>query len=164
MLPSDGTIVRPDPLAFFFTWTTHASWLPGDRRGWFDRHGEYHAPHAGLSRSAALRLKSGTVILAREQRCVVEEAIVEHCRFRGWIHLASSCRSNHVHAVVAAPNRDPREVLRSLKSRASRCLSQDHGSTRRWWTKGGSRRCVFSVTDLSDVLTYVLECQDKPRS
>ena len=23
-----------DPLAFFLTWTTYGTWLPGDERGW----------------------------------------------------------------------------------------------------------------------------------
>jgi len=24
----------PDPLAYFLTWTTYGTWLPGDERGW----------------------------------------------------------------------------------------------------------------------------------
>ena len=27
-----------DPLAFFLTWSTYGSWLPGDARGWTEYH------------------------------------------------------------------------------------------------------------------------------
>jgi hypothetical protein len=30
----------PEPLAYFFTWSTYGTWLPGDERGWVEyRHG-----------------------------------------------------------------------------------------------------------------------------
>ena len=30
----------PEPLAYFLTWPTYGTWLPGDERGWVEyRHG-----------------------------------------------------------------------------------------------------------------------------
>ena len=30
----------PEPLAYFLTWATYGTWLPGDERGWIEyRHG-----------------------------------------------------------------------------------------------------------------------------
>ena len=30
----------PEPIAFFLTWATYVTWLPGDDRGWIEyRHG-----------------------------------------------------------------------------------------------------------------------------
>ena len=154
---------RMEPLAFFLTWTTYASWLPGDGRGWFTRDGVFHAPRAGLARSVTARLREEPVTLNHSQRHIVVEAIGEHCFFRGWSLFACECRSNHVHVVCSAPERGSTEVLRLLKSHASRCLSQASGVSRQWWTKGGSRRFVFTEDDLSKAVMYVSECQDKPR-
>jgi hypothetical protein len=28
----------PDPLAYFLTWATYGTWLPGDERGWIQYH------------------------------------------------------------------------------------------------------------------------------
>jgi hypothetical protein len=34
-----GLPYRSGPMAFFLTWTTYGSWLPGDDRGWCDARG-----------------------------------------------------------------------------------------------------------------------------
>jgi hypothetical protein len=34
---SAGSIPMADPLAYFLTWTTYGTWLPGDERGWCKR-------------------------------------------------------------------------------------------------------------------------------
>jgi hypothetical protein len=26
---------QADPIAYFLTWTTYGTWLPGDERGWY---------------------------------------------------------------------------------------------------------------------------------
>jgi hypothetical protein len=43
-----GTIPRDDPLAFFLTWTTYGSWLPGDASGLGGETGSL--PRAGRTR------------------------------------------------------------------------------------------------------------------
>ena len=153
-----------NPLAFFLTWTTYASWLPGDDRGWVRRGGVFHSPRASLARHVTDRLLSEPVRLNHPQRRVVADVIEEHCRFRGWSHLSTACRSNHVHVIISAPQICPRDVLRSLKARVSRRLSEEFSPKKRWWTKGGSRRLIFTEADLADLLTYVNECQDTPKA
>ena len=44
-----------DPLAFFITWTTYGTWLPGDDRGWVKWH-QGHQPRDKRLRRAAEKL------------------------------------------------------------------------------------------------------------
>jgi REP element-mobilizing transposase RayT len=159
-----GSVIRPDPVAFFVTWTTYASWLPGDQRGWHARPGVYRRAHFGLARTMAERLRHAPIVLSLEQRGVVERAISEHCAFRGWHLLALSCRTNHVHVVVSAVDRSAEIISGDLKSRTSRQLSEFTGTKRRWWTKGSCVRQIYTSEELERVVAYVLECQDKPRT
>ena len=158
-----GTIYRPEPLAFFLTWTTYGSWMPGDARGWADNRGVIRAPNARLARVATGVMRGPSVVLTFAQRDIVERAIHEHCDFRGWTLHAATCRTTHVHAVVSAAERTPDGVLGSMKARCSRQLSHRAKGPRTWWTRGGSMRHVYDMRALENVVTYVVECQDKPR-
>ena len=164
MPAESGSIRRPEPLAFFLNWTTYGSWLPGDSRGWVDDRGSTRPANAHLRRLAFAAMRDPPVALTPPQRDVVERAIDEQCRFRGWMLHAATCRTAHVHAVVSAAARQPGDVLRCLKSWCSRRLSQGTERTRTWWTRGGSTRWLFETLAVQDVVAYVLECQDKPRA
>ena len=158
-----GSVVRCDASAFFITWSTYGSWLPGDARGWVDDRGAIRAPNPQLMRRAAASMKHPLVTLSAPDRVIVEQAIREQCRFRGWHLLAANCRSSHVHVVVAAPDRQADEVLRCLKAWCSRTLA-DRGTRRSsWWTRGGSIRRLFKTRNVENVVAYVMECQDEPR-
>jgi hypothetical protein len=158
-----GSIRRPDPLAFFLTWTTYGSWLPGDGRGWVDDRGEIRAPNSRLAHSAAGLLRSPPVTLTPVERETVVRAIHAQCRHRGWILHVADCRTAHVHAVVSAADRAPETVLQHLKAWCSRQLSRAAQEPRTWWTKGGSVRRVYDMRGLESVVAYVAECQEKPR-
>jgi REP element-mobilizing transposase RayT len=155
-----GSVVRPDPLAFFLTWTAYGSWLPGDARGWVDDRGAIREPNERLARSARRLLQNPVVVLDGSCRRLVEQVIREHCGFRNWTVHAVNCRTTHVHVVVSA-EQSPEAVLRSLKGRCSRKLSEAKGVTERWWTKGGSVRRLFDTRALETVVVYVVECQDR---
>jgi hypothetical protein len=40
MTKEAGQIPMDEPLAYFLTWTTYGSWLPGDERGWVEKPGQ----------------------------------------------------------------------------------------------------------------------------
>jgi REP element-mobilizing transposase RayT len=103
-------------------------------------------------------------VLTIRQRQMVEQAIREQCRYRGWVLHALGCRTTHVHAVVSAAGRSPNEVLRAIKAWCSRQLSDGDGGRNRWWTKGGSMRRLYDTAGIANVVTYVVECQDQPRA
>ena len=87
-------------IAFFSTWTTYGTWLPGDPRGWYQRGRGLQEPDALRQFEAALRMTESAVTLDSDQRRLVEKTIADHCAIRSWDLHAVNCRSNHVHVVV----------------------------------------------------------------
>jgi len=162
------SIAQPEPLAYFLTWTTYGSWLPGDERGWVDGKGCMHVAEPARLASARRCMKETAVRLDGPQRIAVEQAIANHCAVRGWHLHAVQCRTQHVHVVVTAVMASPGEVLRQLKAWSTRALGHVVGggrvnpARRRWWTERGSRRQVFGESDLASVVAYVTERQGVP--
>ena len=165
MRPAPGETLRPTPTAFFLTWTTYGTWLPGDSRGWVDRRGAIHAPDKSLRNQ--VRLASPPIALTHHQRDAVVRCIAEHCGHRRWILHAVQCRTAHVHVVVTSTDTNPKAMAREFKAWCSRGLNRtvQHSEERRsrWWSQGGSARFVFGERSLEAVITYVRDCQDKPR-
>lgn len=156
----------PDPLAFFLTWTTYGTWLPGDERGWVKQGAGFQRPDPERKFQAELCMTEEACILAPDQRRVVEETIAEHCRIRGWKLHAVNCRTMHVHVVVTA-DRDPEVVRDQFKAwctRKLKALQQSHSSfkqrlRRKWWTERGSERYLNDEESLEAAIHYVLEAQ-----
>ena len=70
----------PEPLAYFLTWPTNGTWLPGDERGWVEyRHG-WQLPDPARKREAQARLTEDACLLDQDQRRLVELTIADHCR------------------------------------------------------------------------------------
>ncbi|MBI2805935.1 MAG: transposase [Planctomycetes bacterium] len=120
----------PEPLAYFLTWSSYGTWLPGDDRGWVEyRHG-WRPPDPVRKLEAAGRMTEDACLLDHEQRQLVERQIAETCRFRGWELHAVNCRSNHVHVVVTA-DKDPKAVRNDLKAWCTRRLKELETARRR---------------------------------
>ena len=99
-----------DPIAFFLTWVTYGTWLPGDDRGWVEYQHGWQLPSCDLEADCEARKNEDAVRLTPDQRNRVEEQIVETCQHRGWHLHAANCRSNHVHAVVSAKETPPKKI------------------------------------------------------
>ena len=55
----------PEPLAYFLTWPTYGTWLPGDERGWVEyRHG-WQLPDPARKREAQARLTEDASLRTR---------------------------------------------------------------------------------------------------
>ena len=157
----------PEPLAYFITWTTYGTWLPGDERGWVKRGAGLRLPDPIIKSSAASRMIEDVCVLDSEQRALVEKTISDHCTIRGWRLHAVSCRSNHVHVVVTA-ERKPEDVRDQFKAWCTRKLKElwrTRGSSEpvreKWWTEKGSCRYIGDEDSLEAVALYVLEAQDR---
>lgn len=155
-----------EPIAYFITFRTHGSWLHGDERGSVNRHHnkfgtpkirpepKWHSINTG-------RLKSKPVVLDARQRASVKKAIRETCKIRGWTLLAINVRTNHVHAVVAAPNRAPGTVLNALKANATRLMRE----RKTWlldtspWVDKGSTRYLWNEKSVIRAVNYVVHGQ-----
>jgi REP element-mobilizing transposase RayT len=161
-------VFRLEPLAFFLTWTTYGTWLPGDSRGWTDGAGSMHTATPRLARAAQRAMNGPAIGLSVSQRQRVEQAIIEHAAVRGWTLHAVQCRTAHVHVVVTATGVAPETILAQFKAWSTRALNamrdmQSKSHRERVWTRGGSMRRINDDEGLAAVVMYVVECQDGGR-
>ena len=166
-MPTDVGFVRDSgPIAYFLTWTTHGSWLPGDARGWTKRTGTFCLPNEPLLIAASRTMTTSPVTLSMAQRRAVHHAIHVTCGHREWTLHACQCRTQHVHVVVSARNISPKLILAQLKAWTTRrlmAISCTRSAHRRLWTRGGSARLIYGESALARVIEYVAEAQDRPR-
>jgi REP element-mobilizing transposase RayT len=155
----------PEPLAYFITFRTFGTWLPGDARGYVDRdHRARDSPFAerdaGVEQRARTTMRAGAFVLERAMRAAVDASVRETCMARGWTMLALNVRTNHVHVVVAAGH-SPERVMTDLKAWATRRLVAD-GLIRRGrpvWSRHGSTRWLWDERDVTAACAYVEEAQ-----
>ncbi len=151
-----------DPLAYFLTWTTYGTWLPGDDRGWSRKDAPGAMASSPLFREAAeARMKEAAFTLSTAQREIVELTIRKHCDIRNWRLHAVNVRSNHVHVVVTAAGYRSQTVRDQFKAWSSRRLKEAGVTRDNFWTEGCSRRRVNSEEDLEAAVVYVLDAQDR---
>ena len=159
------------PLAYFLTWTCYGTWLHGDERGSVDRQHNvpgtaYLPPQPRRRQIESQRLTQAPVTLGPPARSVVEQAVRDHCRHRGWTLLAVNVRSNHVHVVVTcAPDVLPERALLEFKAWSTRRL-RGAGHIRAdapVWTRHGSTRWINDSTSLNAAVAYVTEGQSGER-
>ncbi len=149
------------PLAYFITWTTYGTWLPGDRRGWVKLDSiAIELPDAQREAKARSLMREEAVWLNEAQRSIVASTIRVHCQLRGWQLHALNVRTNHVH-LVATAEALPETVMSQCKAWCSRRLNEEsNGAGRqRWWTQYGSTRYVKDEVGLAAVIEYVLHGQ-----
>lgn len=162
-----GRITMGEPLAYFLTWTTYGTWLPGDERGWVDGTGRRREPDESLKKTASDSMAEPSFTLDLPQRSLVLRTIVAHARIREWELHALACRSNHVHVVLSAKGRPPDEVMSQFKAWCTRRLreaerrSGPDSRRTRWWTEGGSGRYMNRRSELDAVIAYVRGTQDR---
>ncbi len=159
---SDQPFNTDEPIAFFITWTTYGTWLPGDDRGWRRRgDGERKPPNQPFMEMARADMKETPFFLSPADRVVVENTIARHCDIRSWILHTVRARSNHVHVVVTAPDYDPETVRDQFKAWCTRHLHASNSGRKRFWTEGASCRCINRVEDLESAIVYVKDAQDR---
>lgn len=151
-----------EPLAYFLTWTTYGTWLPGDNRGWAQRPGQLRMPDPAREARARERMVEDEFRLTDETRSRVETAIRRHAEYRSWGLHALAVRSNHVHCVVTALMHTPEQVMTQFKAWSTRSLQAFYPERRHFWTKRGSTRKLFTEESLLAAIRYVNECQGDP--
>jgi REP element-mobilizing transposase RayT len=154
------------PLAYFLTFRTYGTWLPGDPRGstprWRKDPGTpLLRPHEGLRRAAEQQLVNAPVILDPRQRRVVHHTIVQVCDFRRWHLLVVNVRTNHVHVVLSGPG-EPEPMMNALKSWSTRHLREQQlvPSGDRVWSRHGSTRYLWRTDAVAAACAYV-QCQSR---
>ncbi len=157
-------------LAYFLTWTTYGTWLPGDERGWTKWHGGPQLPSEPLRQYSTAKMVESAITLDPPQRELVDATIRRHCEIRQWSLHALNVRTNHVHVVVTANDYSPETVVEQFKAWCTRQLKASLASgnnsvkvRQHWWTEGSSRRTIKRESDVATAIEYVLEAQDRPR-
>lgn len=150
------------PIAYFLTWATYGTWLPGDERGWHEYRRGWKPPDPIRKLEAEAKMTAGACILSPAQRAAVEAQVAETCAHRGWQLHAVNCRSNHVHVVVTASDTSAEKTRAVLKAYTTRRLRREFDASReKWWGERGSIGHVYDEETLECVITYVREAQDR---
>ncbi len=94
------------PMAYFITWTTYGTWLPGDERGWLEKGSPVIQPPDPVLRAAAqAAMTQERVVLTQAQRDLVDQVIAKHCQVRfvpsSRPGVADDCRSSPASRVMA---------------------------------------------------------------
>ena len=153
--------MQGDPIAYFLTWVTYGTWLPGDERGWVEYRRGWQWPDPIRELEAKARMTEDACMLTLQQRRAVEVQIAETCVHRGWTLHTVNCRSNHVHAVVTAPGVHPKKIRSDLKGWATRTLKATFdGARENWWAERGSTRYLNGEEDLEAAILYVRDGQE----
>jgi REP element-mobilizing transposase RayT len=147
-------------IAYFSTWTTYGTWLPGDQRGWFERSRGLQSPDPFRELESMLRMTEAAIVLDAEQRRIVEQTIADHCQIRKWTLHCMNCRTNHVHVLTTAVDRQPKEPREQFKAWCTRRL-KDHDRMKRahWWTERGWDEYIDDENSLVEVMSYIMERQ-----
>ena len=156
---------------WLLTWTTYASWLPGDARGFVSKVREaggpvihnvvgtpYDANMLSLGRYAAKQARRRPIYLKQPHAAALLDQWRKLEGHRDWRLSAAAVMRNHVHVVVGVfGDPDPADLLRDFKSYGSRILNQRWGRPEggRWWTASGSRRRLVDEQALAAAIAYV---------
>src|SRR5437870_324294 len=90
------------PIAFFLTWSTYGTWLPGDARGWTEYQHGFRLPDPVLELECAARMTEDACWLKPHHREQIHQQVAETCVYKRWLLHAVNCRTNHVHVVLSA--------------------------------------------------------------
>ncbi len=156
------------PLAYLISFRAYGTWLHGDQRGSADRHHNRFGtpripPNESWRKYNQSLLAQAPVKLKSRARALIEEAIRETCEIRKWEFWVMNVRTNHVHTVVSAGCK-PDRVLAAFKANATRKMREAGlwRSRRSPWAEKGSKRYLWTESDLINAIVYVQYDQGEP--
>jgi REP element-mobilizing transposase RayT len=140
-------------IAYMLTWTTYGTWLQGDRRGWV-KNGEIYHLNSVLENTNRQQMRAKTVTLAKEQKTVVTQAIIDEAKELGQKIFALAVCNNHVHIVLQNINLPIGRVVSHYKH-AARLALQEQGFEGKLWTRGFDKRYCMNSKELDTKIDYV---------
>ena len=162
---ADAPAPAPIPLAYFLTFSCYGTHLHGDERGSVDRRQNasgtpYVPPDSHLHRAELERMDQPSYHLDAPRAETVLAAIRSTAEYRHWNLIAAHVRSTHVHVLIQSLE-TPERVMTDLKAYASRALTSAgfECSDRKRWTRHGSTRYLWKVSDIEGTMQYVIELQ-----
>ena len=140
-------------IGFMATWTTYRTWLQGDKRGYV-KNGITLGTNAQLEKSNEQLLKHEKMIIPKNLRKTVENAILKEAERIGQKVYAIVVCSNHVHVVAESTNERCGYSIGRLKRAATKAL-REYGFIDNVWTKGYDKRYCYSQDELETRIKYV---------
>jgi len=148
------------------TFGTHNSWLPGDPRGFRDRHHKLHSsgdhrnpPPAGeyaKLNEHARQISGRPVLLEQAHRQIVLRSIYEKLHQLDHRCVVAACCAMHVHVLVELPDDLPeiKKITGKLKRSASTAIRDQMPG--RIWARGGNYEPVKNKAHQRAVYQYIL--------
>jgi len=136
------------------TWTTYGTWLQGDERGYV-KDGKVLEGNKNLQMANRMAQKEATVRLAKANRQIVRDAILEESERLGQKIYSVAVCSEHVHVVAECVGEKVGKVAGRYKKAATSAL-RNAGLTGRIWTKGYDKRFCFDEKSLKSRIDYVM--------
>jgi REP element-mobilizing transposase RayT len=153
------------PIAYLLTFRTFGTWLHGNRKGAVQRSRDPRwrivpvPPNVPLNKSMLSELKQPQVVLDKQQRTFVTEAIEEVCKHRKYGLHALNVRTNHTHAVISKALK-PEKIVNDLKAYLTRRLRAENATPEdKVWSRGASTRYLWKPAHLDAAIEYVLYSQ-----
>jgi len=91
------------------------------------------------------------------------KAILQVCKFHGWFAHAVHVRSSHVHVVVSGETR-PEKMMVNFKAYATRAIrkcNNEQTTIKKYWTRHGSTKYIWTKESLASTMRYVRDEQGK---
>lgn len=157
---------RSIALGYLITFRCYGTWLHGDERGSVARRRSNIVgnpkikPNKTLRQMDTNRLVAKPMYLGVVERRIVEGAIREVCRARGYTLIAINVRTNHVHVVVSNCGR-PERMMNSFKAYSTRALRAANliGKETKVWPRHGSTRYLWTDEHIEKAVEYVVNGQ-----
>jgi hypothetical protein len=140
-------------LGYMITWTTYATWLQGDERGYV-KDGLIHPGNKGLMQANKQLQLQGIVQLSRVEQQIVRKAIIRGAELHGQRIYALSVQSNHIHIVAKYISQPICDVVAYYK-KAARLALKAIGRRGKLWTRGYDKRFCFDEETLNKRIEYV---------
>ena len=140
-------------VGFMATWTTYGTWLQGDRRGYV-KNGVTLGANAQLEKSNEELLKHDKIMIPKNLRKTIENAIIEEAKKIGQKVSAIGVCSNHVHIVVEGTDYRCGYSVGRFKRAATKAL-REYGFVNKVRTKGYDKRYCYSQDELETRIKYV---------
>jgi hypothetical protein len=156
---------------WLITWTTYASWLPGDPRGYRTFRGRFYVPppkrfaregeriyepekHAAQFRMAQAAARD-EVSFTEEHKQIAFQAILDEIAELQTISAALSVGSQHAHWVAMFEERRIRATVGRIKAKATSRLNKCGFTGHRPWTKGCDMKSKPTCRALESAIEYV---------
>ena len=156
------------PKAYLITFRCYGTWLHGDQRGSVDRRfyncfgAPKLAPNAETVERKRSLMKHPPYLLGVNERGIVEAAIREVCKIRGYGLFGIHVRTNHAHTVVGNGGK-PERIMNSFKAYATKKLREAGRleGNQIAWRRHGSTKYLWTDEHIIQAIEYVVNGQGK---